>query len=622
VLFSSVYVMYGVQVGVQLCILLYTNIQLSSGLPAGKDDRKHELAINRQRNCFSQLGEDDLGGVVEHNASASSISLCTKCAANGFHALVACLGEQERENGFLYKIIVEGDSLSDKYIHPVYHAWEGPASQLLKSPPKFNYIVYGGRYRFEISVCHSSGDISGVDNAEGCGDSVRTGYISLQSDIFPRCIQDLTLPSHPIKKTSIATTPPLVNRMQATFQFSYQPCNNVQAYDTANVSLYESRSEAECGRVESSWSRLVSDGLVSVTGNLDGSTNITYTSPHVQGDRYYCLIVELNHVSCLLGSVESPPFCKLLSTPVWIRSEPLLAQILPFCRSHLSCGWVYIVITGSAILIVSLCLAIICVRCCDRKGRKKQSFIHDEIDFSGGEVINLTSTLPERRTWQEVHLEWEETGERSRGKILLLYSPDTKLFKELQEALKSFLEMACHCDIYDLFDDELFDTIALDPALWLEQFTKDSEVKVIIISSIGAYRRQMALQLKMPLNLPENSLLDGLFTSGLKFVSSHPELASSGRVATARYEMLHLTEEGHRLGPPVGGGANNEFLIPTQLHELFCWVHQLQPLDLMGKPWANYHLEHQLLQDALKLVRRDRTLLTTTTTNGNGITQL
>ena len=67
-------------------------------------------------------------------------------------------------------------------------------------------------------------------------------------------------------------------------------------------------------------------------------------------------------------------------------------------------------------------------------------------------------------------------------------------------------------------------------------------------------------------------------------------------VVIPRYEMLYLTEEGHRLGPPVGGGANNEFLIPTQLHELFCWVHQLQPLDLMGKPWANYHLELQLLQ--------------------------
>ena len=111
---------------------------------------------------------------------------------------------------------------------------------------------------------------------------------------------------------------------------------------------------------------------------------------------------------------------------------------------------------------------------------------------------------------------------------------------------------------------------------------------------LGAYRRQLALQGQMPLNLPENSLLDGLFTSGLRFVSTHPSLAVGNRVATARYEMLHLTEEGHSLQPPVGG--HREFLIPTQLHELFCWVHQLQPLDIMGKPWNNYHLELQLLQ--------------------------
>ena len=82
----------------------------------------------------------------------------------------------------------------------------------------------------------------------------------------------------------------------------------------------------------------------------------------------------------------------------------------------------------------------------------------------------------------------------------------------------------------------------------------------------------MALQGQMPLNLPENSLLDGLFTSGLRFVSTYPGLATSGRVATARYEMLHLTEPGHSLAPPIGG--NREFLIPTQLHEVFCWVHQ------------------------------------------------
>ena len=66
-------------------------------------------------------------------------------------------------------------------------------------------------------------------------------------------------------------------------------------------------------------------------------------------------------------------------------------------------------------------------------------------------------------SWGSLHKEWESGEEKARGKILMLYSPDTKLFKELQEALKSFLELACHCDIYDLFDDALFDTIALDP---------------------------------------------------------------------------------------------------------------------------------------------------------------
>ena len=47
----------------------------------------------------------------------------------------------------------------------------------------------------------------------------------------------------------------------------------------------------------------------------------------------------------------------------------------------------------------------------------------------------------------ELHKEWESGEEKPRGKILLLYSPDTKLFRELQEALKSFLDLACHCDI-------------------------------------------------------------------------------------------------------------------------------------------------------------------------------
>ena len=100
-----------------------------------------------------------------------------------------------------------------------------------------------------------------------------------------------------------------------------------------------------------------------------------------------------------------------------------------------------------------------------------------------------------------------------------------------------------------------------------------------------------------------------------------------------RYEMLHLTEEAYKLAQPLASPPVREFLVPTQLHELFCWVHGLQvwiellmnnwasycfqPLDVMGKPWANYHLEMQLLQDALKLARRDRGVVSNYTPGSN-----
>ena len=40
--------------------------------------------------------------------------------------------------------------------------------------------------------------------------------------------------------------------------------------------------------------------------------------------------------------------------------------------------------------------------------------------------------------------------------------------------------------------------------------------------------------------------------------------------AMARYEILHLTEEDHKLEPPVGCPNTQELLTPTQLHESFC----------------------------------------------------
>ena len=54
---------------------------------------------------------------------------------------------------------------------------------------------------------------------------------------------------------------------------------------------------------------------------------------------------------------------------------------------------------------------------------------------------------------------------------------------------------------------------------WLQEFVNDQDVKIVVISSIGAFHRQLALKGSMPLNLPSglsDNILDGLFTSGLR----------------------------------------------------------------------------------------------------------
>jgi hypothetical protein len=181
---------------------------------------------------------------------------------------------------------------------------------------------------------------------------------------------------------------------------------------------------------------------------------------------------------------------------------------------------------------------------------------------------------------------------------LLLYSPDSPSFKELQTAFKSFLELACHCIVLDLFDEELFRAIAFDPELWLRNLLQDPDFKVIVVCSEGAFKRQQALLSGEVLNIPDNSSLDGLFSAGLRFITAQ-HANDAQRLALARYEMLALTAPEFRLS----NVDNRQFAVPTQLHDLFCWIHGYDPLDLLGKPWQRYHLELQLLQDALKKAR-------------------
>ena len=117
----------------------------------------------------------------------------------------------------------------------------------------------------------------------------------------------------------------------------------------------------------------------------------------------------------------------------------------------------------------------------------------------------------------------------------------------------------------------------------------------------GAYKRHQAILNGEVLNIPNSETLDGLFSAGLRFLQARNY--DNGRLALSRYEMLHLCSDDFQFDDL---GADREFKVPSQLHELFCWIHDYDPLDLLGKPWVRYHLELQLLQDALKQARMER----------------
>jgi hypothetical protein len=133
-------------------------------------------------------------------------------------------------------------------------------------------------------------------------------------------------------------------------------------------------------------------------------------------------------------------------------------------------------------------------------------------------ATGTTQVFQPKKSWLELHEEWDREPPKNPGKILFLYSPDSPSFKLLQTAFKSFIELACHCVVLDLFDDELLREIAFDPELWLSNLLGDPDFKIVVMCSEGAYKRQQALLDGEVLNIPHNSAMDGLFSAGLKFI--------------------------------------------------------------------------------------------------------
>lgn len=563
-----------------------------------------EAAISR--NCWSKVQHDEDGWrrIINFDERTSSLALFVNRTRPEVRT---CLQNQ----------------LQSTYEMTLTRKWGNETAQsekVIKSVPEllqqnvylFKYVLLRGHYRIEFRLC----DIDTDDLDYGCdNETVVSGLVPVRSSLpglqSSWCLQDAQA------EDQVDYYTPVIGKSSIKFSFAFIPCHKVLPYEQIEVRVYKSATNDSCEKrgleiLSTTVALQSAHVLLGKRHNTSAEAVIAYTTPHLESGHYYCIRLTSKHPFCRsmkpapflsdpgVTRQNLPQFCNFTSATVFLTTLPFIAEWVPFCTSHFKCGWLYITIVGTAAFLLAFTLALICNLCCCRRQRSKDSHEPLPVSPSNLDTLKLTDIRP-KRTWSDVHEDFYKEPPANPGKILLLYSPDSRAFKELQKAFRSFLELACHCVVLDLFDEELLQSIAYDPETWLDQLLRDDRFKVIVVCSQGAYKRHQAILNGEVLNIPNSETLDGLFSAGLRFLQARQY--DSGRLSLARYEMLHLCSNDFSFDDL---GADREFKVPSQLHELFCWIHDYDPLDLLGKPWIRYNLELQLLQDALKMARLDR----------------
>ena len=230
--------------------------------------------------------------------------------------VVKCLERQS----VIYLVSVVGDTNTTRYLLADLHQWEGRSSDLASSPPTFPYLIHPGRYRLRLTQCGQAGESCGQQSA--ATKTVFSDFINIQSSLEAACLEGED-------SSSFSAPTPALSGNVAVFQFSFSPCSRVQHYDTANVSLYSSESRDRCGDRQP-----VLSEVVSLLSDGEEGAELSYQSPQLEGERFYCLAVSLSHISCRLQARESPSFCSLQSESVWVASpSPQTNHLVRFSLS-------------------------------------------------------------------------------------------------------------------------------------------------------------------------------------------------------------------------------------------------------------------------------------------------
>ena len=303
----------------------------------------------------------------------------------------------------------------------------------------------------------------------------------------------------------------------------------------------------------------------------------------------YCLLVELQHPICSRAdssrlesacvlAVETPAVCspELWPPQFWL-SEPMFIALV--------CGILLTCLT---------CLLWIVVKCArDTVVSSLTSSPEPDKDLLKNKNIPRSLTIDEME--HIIRLRQQE--------LILVYFPDTEMFKTLNRKFRDFL-MSLNIlnvnDVIDIYDEKFSDSpdgFLKNPDGWVSNLLSDPERRIVLVTSKLAYECLIHMRKGLdPPKFPENDNYSKLLVHILKYLDSDMFRGNYRRLICVRYEDLKICDRryGSESFNIVPG---TEYLLPQHLEDIARWIH---PIEARPGLWADHRPQVRALMEYIK----------------------
>ena len=345
--------------------------------------------------------------------------------------------------------------------------------------------------------------------------------------------------------------------------------------------------------------------------SLRGSGLVSY-SLRASLNTSYCVLLRSQHPSCLREDTEEaelPAYCAL-QVIVKIQSRGILklgivvqvpqaAVCSPeMLGSGLSPAWLtqpmFIAIIISTLVTCLCCLLWIVVKCAqDQVTSSLSSSPEPEKE------IYKNKNMPRSLTIDEM----EHICRLRNQEVILVYFPDTEMFKNLNRRFRDWL-MSLNIlnvnDVIDIYDEKFSDSpdgFLKNPDGWVSNLLSEPERRVVLVTSKLAYECLIHMRKGLdPPKFPENDNYSKLLVHILKYLDSDMFRGNYRRLICVRYEDLKICDRryGSESFNIVPG---TEYLLPQHLEDIARWIH---PVEARPGLWADHRPQVRRLMEYIK----------------------